>query len=309
MGSRLRLYELLGLLPGADLLAIRRAFKRLGVSLETSRATAPPDALDRARELREAYDVLADPERREEYDEFGELALQPGFDARALRARREREKEAERRREKAALIAPTATPIGAPGQPRDWSIKVAIGLGTAKQGRLIRIPVARPVECPRCAGSGRRERTCKSCGGAKRMTWLRGESCAACHGVGVFAQERVRCRKCKGHGRRGRSLCAKCGGCGQEVKLGGCQVCDGRGLRIVRVEEDCQPCTATGLMPCQRCAGAKTISKRLSLKLRVPRHADEAAVYRYAGAGLSADAAGPGDLCVQFTVVPRARQR
>ena len=73
--SELSHYERLGVSPQADAETLRQAFRRLSKTLHPDTTSRP--AAEAARDfqlLREAYDLLADPQRRRRYDE--QLQLQ-----------------------------------------------------------------------------------------------------------------------------------------------------------------------------------------------------------------------------------------
>jgi len=70
-------YEVLGVERTADQDTIRRAYRRLARKYHPD---LNPAAADTFKEIAGAYDVLGDPKRRELYDEFGDVCLQPSFD-------------------------------------------------------------------------------------------------------------------------------------------------------------------------------------------------------------------------------------
>lgn len=64
-------YAILGLPRGADLPAIKRAFRDRAKAFHPDRRPGQTDAEERFREINEAYAVLGDPARRAEYDALG----------------------------------------------------------------------------------------------------------------------------------------------------------------------------------------------------------------------------------------------
>jgi curved DNA-binding protein len=88
------LYAMLGVAKGADEGAIRKAYRQLARRYHPDVNPGDASAEDRFKEISRAYDVLSDAEKRRNYDEFGEVSLQGGFDAE--QARRARESFAQR---------------------------------------------------------------------------------------------------------------------------------------------------------------------------------------------------------------------
>jgi DnaJ-class molecular chaperone len=83
------LYANLGVPRDADEETIRKAYRKLARRHHPDVNPDDKAAEEKFKEITRAYDVLSDPEKRRNYDEFGEISLQGGFDAE--RARRARE--------------------------------------------------------------------------------------------------------------------------------------------------------------------------------------------------------------------------
>ena len=79
------LYETLGVARDADADALRKAYRKLAKKFHPDANPDDKAAEERFKEISRAYDVLSDPEKRRAYDEFGDIALQAGFDANAAR--------------------------------------------------------------------------------------------------------------------------------------------------------------------------------------------------------------------------------
>ncbi len=78
-------YEILGVARDVDADALRKAYRKLAKKFHPDANPDDKKAEERFKEISRAYDVLSDPEKRRAYDEFGDVATQPGFDANAAR--------------------------------------------------------------------------------------------------------------------------------------------------------------------------------------------------------------------------------
>jgi len=83
------LYEVLGVPRSSKAEAIQKAYRKLARQYHPDLNPGDKAAEERFKEISAAYDVLGDPERRRNYDEFGDAALDSGFDAEKARQARE----------------------------------------------------------------------------------------------------------------------------------------------------------------------------------------------------------------------------
>jgi DnaJ-class molecular chaperone len=84
------LYQILGVARDVDADALRTAYRKLARQFHPDVNPGDKTAEDRFKEISRAYDVLSDPEKRRNYDEFGEVSLEGGFDAKRAREAKER---------------------------------------------------------------------------------------------------------------------------------------------------------------------------------------------------------------------------
>lgn len=209
-------YSVLGLAPGASATEIKRAYRRLSRRYHPGLNPGDRAAVALFQRITEAYETLADAERRRRYDDAGvpaqtgEQALEfSGFDFSAAAQGPQAATFSE-------LFADALHPIPRvdrtgrqPGA--DLHAAVSIGFEEAMRGVDRQVMVIRQVACGACGGAGQvrtAEARCAHCHGGGSVRWARGhmvftKACAACGGTG--RERHQRCAICAGHGRSVRS--------------------------------------------------------------------------------------------------------
>lgn len=87
LGSAVKdLYQCLDLTRAASQSEIKKSFRKLTAKYHPDKNPGDKACEERFKEVSQAYDVLSDPDRRKDYDEFGELSLTQGFDRERARA-------------------------------------------------------------------------------------------------------------------------------------------------------------------------------------------------------------------------------
>jgi len=71
-------YEVLGVTKTTSEKEIKKAYKKLAMKYHPDRNPDNPVAQERFREVKAAYEILNDPEKREQYDDFGHSAFENG---------------------------------------------------------------------------------------------------------------------------------------------------------------------------------------------------------------------------------------
>ena len=83
-------YETLKVAPDAAEAEIKKAYRSLARQNHPDLNPGDAAAEERFKQASIAYEVLSDPEKRRNFDEFGEVSMEPGFDPeRMQRAKQE----------------------------------------------------------------------------------------------------------------------------------------------------------------------------------------------------------------------------
>jgi len=78
MATKADYYELLGVERGVSGEQIKKAYRKMAVKYHPDKNPDDPEAEDRFKEISEAYEVLADEEKRAAYDRYGHAAFSQG---------------------------------------------------------------------------------------------------------------------------------------------------------------------------------------------------------------------------------------
>src|SRR3990170_2766065 len=173
-------YDVLGVQRNCTLEDLKKVYRKLALEYHPDRNPGSKEAEERFKEVNEAYSVLSDPQRREQYDMYGHAAPSgQGFGGFRDRSRR----------------------------GGDLRYNLTVKFEEAVFGTEKEIVVPRTGSCRECSGTG-----------AKKGT--RPEKCAACNGRGqVTAQQGFfsltrTCGRCRGTGEVIKELCPVCAGSG-----------------------------------------------------------------------------------------------
>ncbi|HEY6532134.1 MAG TPA: molecular chaperone DnaJ [Acidimicrobiales bacterium] len=204
-------YEVLGVARTATADELKRAYRQRARELHPD-TNPDPTAEARFKEVALAYEILSDPQRRQQYDTFGDAGPQAGnpfggggsgglgdiFD----------------------MFFNGASPFGGgaqgpSGPPRGSDLEAVVDLSFAQAvfGAEVEVPVRTAVACEDCEASGAAPGsmpvTCPECNGAGQVRRVRQSilgqmvtagPCNRCGGFGTVVESP--CPTCRGEGRR-----------------------------------------------------------------------------------------------------------
>ena len=262
------LYEILGVDRNASQEEIKKAYRRLAKKYHPDLNPGDKEAEQKFKEINEAYEILSDPQKRAQYDQFGHAAFEQGgsqqggfggfgeggfdFDFGGFgdifgdifsdffgTGRRKAEK--------------------GPKKGADIRYDLTLTFEEAAFGTEKEIEVERFEVCDVCHGTGVKPGS-------------RPETCPVCHGTGEIRQTQNT-------------------PFGRIVNIRTCPRCHGEGKIITD--------------PCQKCGGTGRIRKRRKIKVTIPAGIDEGQMLTLRGEGEPGLRGGPnGDLYIVIHVKP-----
>jgi molecular chaperone DnaJ len=204
-------YETLGVPKNASEDEIREAYRKLARRYHPDANPGDNGAEDKFKEVQAAYDLLRDPEKRQQYDTFG--ASGPGGFTGGMGNVRFEEFDLGNLGDLFGGMFGGGRRAGAAGvrQPLrgdDLEARVRISFEDSLKGVRVRVPVETETVCSVCSGTGAEPGTspvvCPQCGGRGVVSDAQGlfafsQPCPRCQGNGTIVEHP--CRKCRGSGR------------------------------------------------------------------------------------------------------------
>jgi molecular chaperone DnaJ len=210
------LYDTLGVKKGASADEIKKAYRKLAAQYHPDRNPGDASAEEKFKEVQNAYDVLADPEKRKQYDTFGSTNGRRGpdpsdfsfgnFNMNDLGDLGDLFGGLFNRGGTARARRP------APERGADLEAVVNLSFEDSLRGLETKIPVEVTTACRECGGTGAEPGTtpviCPECHGRGVVSESQGlfalsQPCPRCRGNGTVVEKP--CRKCKGTGRERRT--------------------------------------------------------------------------------------------------------
>ena len=203
-------YGILGVNRDASAGDIKKAYRKLAVKYHPDKNPGDKNAEEKFKEISHAYEILGDPEKRAQYDQFGDAAFQAGaggfhdpFDI-------FREVFAGGVGDIFGQMFGFGGEAGeGSNRGRDLEYVLKLDFLEAAKGAKKNIRVRRYEICAACDGSGARSgtgfSTCPQCGGSGSII----------QSGGFFRVSRT-CSLCRGSGKVIKNPCSACGGTGRK---------------------------------------------------------------------------------------------
>ncbi|MGZ4834700.1 MAG: molecular chaperone DnaJ [Terriglobales bacterium] len=207
-------YEVLGVTRTATEQEVKSAYRKLALQYHPDRNPDNPDAEERFKECTEAYTVLADADKRSNYDRFGHAGVSGmgagGFDPTIF------QDFGDLGDILGSIFGMGDMFGGMAGRKRTWAQRGAdlrhdltLEFEEAVFGVEKKVSVRRHEACETCEGSGvapgHGPTTCRTCGGRGQVRYQQGffsiaRTCSACQGRGSVITDP--CKACRGEGRQ-----------------------------------------------------------------------------------------------------------
>lgn len=212
-------YEVLGVDKSASDDEIKKAYRKIAIKYHPDRNPGNKEAEEKFKEAAEAYDVLRDPQKRQQYDQFGFDGPQGGFGGGFNGGNMNMDDIFSMFGD---IFGGHTGGFGGFGgfggnaatqqyQGSDLRIKVKLTLQEIATGVTKKFKVHKDITCPDCQGTG--------CANGEKP-----ETCPTCHGSGYtiksvrsmfgMMQTQAPCPTCHGEGTVIKNKCKACGGDG-----------------------------------------------------------------------------------------------
>ncbi len=201
-------YEVLGVSQSASDREIKKAYKKLAMKYHPDRTAGDKSKEETFKQVKEAYEVLNDDQKRAAYDQYGHAAFEQGghgggggFGGGGFG------------QDFGDIFGDIFGGGGGRGRQRqqrgsDLRYNVDLTLEDAVKGKNLEIKVPTYVSCEPCDGTGAKPgtsaKTCSTCHGHGQVQMRQGlfavqQTCPTCGGTGKVITDK--CTSCRGQGR------------------------------------------------------------------------------------------------------------
>ncbi len=201
-------YEVLMVSKDATSREIKKSYKRLAMKYHPDRTKGDKDKEEQFKEIKEAYEVLSDEQKRAAYDQYGHAAFSQGGHGAGGGA-------GFGGADFGDIFGDVFGDIFGGGRRQsrarrgsDLRYNMELTLEEAVKGKSVEIKVPTYVSCEPCGGSGAKKgssaKTCTTCHGHGQVQMRQGlfavqQTCPTCGGKGKVITDP--CNKCHGQGR------------------------------------------------------------------------------------------------------------
>ena len=203
--SKLCYYEVLSVQKNCSEGELKKAYRRMAMKYHPDRNPDNKDAEHKFKEVKEAYEVLSDPQKRAAYDQFGHAGVDAnaggGFGGGGFGGFGDIFED---------IFGGGRSQAGANASYRgsDLQYNLELSLEEAVFGTTVDIRIPTKKTCDTCGGTGAKEgskpETCTTCHGQGQVRIQQGffsvqQTCPHCHGAGTMISDP--CNTCHGEGR------------------------------------------------------------------------------------------------------------
>ena len=197
-------YEVLGVDRGATAAELKKSFRRLAMKFHPDRNPDDPDAQDKFKEAKRAYEILGDEQKRALYDQYGHAAFENGAGGRSAGFGDVGDVFGDIFGD---IFGRHGSGRGRAQRGADLRYMMQMDLEEAVFGVARQISIPTQVNCQHCNGTGSQDgkvSQCATCRGHGRVRMQNGifslqQTCPTCSGSGQVIDKP--CKKCHGQGR------------------------------------------------------------------------------------------------------------